>query len=182
MAESFSSVFSRLALAFTACWQILLDPRFAAAVARLRSGDDGAREGASAAQRPLLREVEPNAALHLLGLLQQEGRFIDFLQEDVAAYSDAEVGAATRIVHEGCKKALHQHFTLEAVRSEPEGTRVTLSQGFDASAVRLTGNVVGQPPFTGNLAHKGWRVTEVRLPKVAAGHDLSVIAPAEVEL
>jgi len=48
--------------------------------------------------------------------------------------------------------------------------------------VRLTGNVVGRAPFTGSLTHRGWRVTETRLPKVAAGHDLSILAPAEVEL
>jgi hypothetical protein len=129
-----------------------------------------------------LRAAEPNAALQLLGLLQQEGRFIDFLEEDVALYSDAEVGAAARIVHEGCKRTLRQHFTIEAVRDEAEGVRVTLAEGFDSGAVRLTGNVVGQPPFTGSLTHRGWRVTEVKLPKVAAGHDLTVVAPAEVEL
>jgi hypothetical protein len=85
-------------------------------------------------------------------------------------------------VHEGCRKALRQHFAIEAVRSEPEGTRVTLAEGFDASAVRLTGNVVGRAPFAGSLTHRGWRVTETRLPKVAAGHDLSILSPAEVEL
>ena len=46
----------------------------------------------------------------------------------------------------------------------------------------MTGNVVGQPPFTGTLQHKGWRVTAVRLPALTAGHDTRVIAPAEVEL
>jgi hypothetical protein len=130
----------------------------------------------------VLQAAEPNAALQLLGLLQQEGRFVDFLQEDVAAYSDAEVGAATRVVHEGCKRVLKQHFAIEAVRPEAEGTRLTLPAGFDASAVRVTGNVVGQAPFTGSLTHRGWRVTDVRLPRVAAGHDLAVLAPAEVEL
>jgi hypothetical protein len=85
-------------------------------------------------------------------------------------------------VHEGCKKTLRQHFAVEAVRTEPEGTRVTLPEGFDSSAVRLTGNVVGQPPFAGSLTHRGWRVTEIRLPKVAAGHDLAILAPAEVDL
>jgi hypothetical protein len=112
MVETLASLFSRLALAFAACWQIVVDPRFAAAVARLRAGDQRARAGAPGAERPLLREVEPNAALQLLGLLQQEGRLVDFLEEDVSAYSDADVGAATRVVHEGCRKALRQHFTL----------------------------------------------------------------------
>lgn len=182
MAESMPSVLSRLSLALASFWRILLDPRFAADVARLRASGAAARPGEQSPERPRLKEAEPNAALQLLGLLQQEGRLIDFLEEDVAAYSDAEVGAATRVVHEGCKKALREHFLIEAVRNEPEGTKLTLAAGFDASAVRLTGNVVGQPPFTGKLAHRGWRVTEIRLPKIAAGHDLSIVAPAEVEL
>jgi hypothetical protein len=118
----------------------------------------------------------------LLGLLQQDGRFIDFLEDEVTAYSDAEVGAAARVVHEGCRNTLRRHFTIEAVRAEPEGMRVTLPEGFDALAVRVAGNVVGQPPFAGKLTHSGWRVAEIRLPQVASGHDLFILAPAEVEL
>jgi hypothetical protein len=114
--------------------------------------------------------------------LQQEGRFVDFLEEDVSAYSDADIGAAARVVHEGCRKALREHIRFEPVRSEPEGSRLTLEQGFDASSVRLAGNVVGQPPFTGTLVHRGWRAEEVKLPRLAQGHDVSVLAPAEVEL
>jgi hypothetical protein len=180
MAESTPPASNRLSLALATCWRVLSDPAFAGAVARLRSAE--ALPGTPAPTPGRLHAAAPDAALQLLGLLQQEGRFIDFLEEDVAAYSDAEVGAATRVVHEGCRKALRQHFTIEAVRSEPEGTRVTLAEGFDASAVRLTGNVVGRAPFAGSLTHRGWRVTETRLPKVAAGHDLSILAPAEVEL
>ena len=180
MAESTPPASNRLSLALATCWRVLFDPAFAGAVARLRSGE--ALPGTPAPAPSRLHAAAPDAALQLLGLLQQEGRFVDFLEEDVAAYSDAEVGAATRVVHEGCRKALRQHFAIEAVRSEPEGTRVTLAEGFYASAVRLTGNVGGRAPFAGSLTHRGWRVTETRLPKVAAGHDLSILAPAEVEL
>jgi len=129
-----------------------------------------------------LREATPDAALQLLTLLQQEARFIDFTQEDLAAYSDADIGAAARVVHEGSKKALATYFTLAAVRNEDEESRITLPAGFNASEVRLTGNVVGEAPFSGSLIHKGWKVTDIRLPKLAEGHDTSIIAPAEVEL
>lgn len=129
-----------------------------------------------------LKEVTPDAALQLLTLLQQEARFIDFTQEDLAGYSDADIGAAARVVHEGSKKALDTYFTLAAVRSEDEESRITLPAGFNASEVRLTGNVVGEAPFTGSLIHKGWKVTDIRLPKLADGHDTSIVAPAEVEL
>jgi len=129
-----------------------------------------------------LKETTPDAALQLLTLLQQEARFIDFTQEDLAAYSDADIGAAARVVHEGSKKALATYFTLAAVRNEDEESRITLPAGFNASEVRLTGNVVGEAPFSGSLIHKGWKVTDIRLPKLAEGHDTSIIAPAEVEL
>jgi len=118
----------------------------------------------------------------LLGLLQQEGRFVDFLQEDVTAYPDSQVGAAARVIHEGCRRVLADHMTIEPVRGEAEGARVSLPEGFDSSTVRLTGRVIGQAPFTGNLTHRGWKVIEVKLPKVAPGHNLRVLAPAEVEL
>lgn len=129
-----------------------------------------------------LRATSPDAALQLLALLQQEARFIDFIQEDLIGFSDAEVGAAARVVHEGGKKVLQDYFTLAAVRDEQEESRITVAEGFDATAVRLTGNVVGQAPFTGTLVHRGWKVTDLRLPKLAEGHDAHIIAPAEIEL
>ncbi len=130
----------------------------------------------------VLKEATPDAALQLLGLLQKEARFIDFIKEDVTAFSDADIGAAARVVHEGCNKAINEHFTLATVRTEQEGSKVTLPQGFDAAAVRLTGNIVGSAPFTGTLVHKGWQVTGIRLPKLTAGHNAAIVAPAEVEL
>ena len=130
----------------------------------------------------ILKESTPDAALQLLGLLQKEARFIDFIKEDIATYSDADIGVAARVVHEGCNKALNEHFTLAPIRSEQEGGKITLPQGFDASSVRLTGNIVGSAPFTGTLIHKGWQVTTIRLPKLTQGHDAKILAAAEVEL
>lgn len=121
-------------------------------------------------------------ALHLLAILQRDGRFVDFLQEDVAAATDDQVGAAARLVHEGCRKALEQYFTLEPLRSEAEGERIQVPEGFDPGVLRLTGNVAGKPPFQGTLVHPGWRAVAVRLPTPPAGQDVHVVAPAEVEL
>ncbi len=130
----------------------------------------------------VLKEATPDAALQLLGLLQKEARFIDFIKEDVTAYSDADIGVAARVVHEGCNKAINEYFTLDTVRSDQEGSKVTLAKGFDAAKVRLTGNIVGQAPFTGTLIHKGWQVTDIRLPKLTEGHNAKIVAAAEVEL
>lgn len=130
----------------------------------------------------ILREATPDAALQLLGLLQKEARFIDFIKEDITPYSDTDIGVAARVVHEGCKKVLDEHFTLKTVRQEQENSKLTLPKGFDAEAVRITGNIVGQPPFTGTLVHKGWQVSDIRLPKLTQGHNAKIIAAAEVEL
>jgi len=130
----------------------------------------------------VLKESTPDAALQLLGLLQKEARFIDFIKEDISAYNDADIGVAARVVHEGCNKAVNEYFTLDTVRTDSEGSKVTLAKGFDAAEVRLTGNIVGQAPFTGTLIHKGWKVTNIRLPKLTKGHNASIVAAAEVEL
>ena len=134
-------------------------------------------------EKPVYVRVSADApALQLLGLLQREARFVDFVQEDTASYSDADIGAAARVVHEGCRKVLRAHFTIAPVRSEAEGSRVTLAAGFDATEVRLTGNVVGQAPFTGTLGHRGWHVTDTRLPQLTDDKAAAVLAQAEVEL
>lgn len=125
---------------------------------------------------------EDTAALHLLGILQREGRLVDFLEEDLSGATDAQVGAAARLVHDGCRKALHQYVRLEPVRAEPEDASITVPDGFDAAQIRLTGNVVGHPPFQGRLAHHGWRAASISLPTLAEGQDPAIIAPAEVEL
>jgi hypothetical protein len=189
------SFLGRISLAAGTFFSILGDRAFAARVQRLRDGAPLAQTPAptpapapapAAAPvpqpAPVLKEASPDAALQLLALLQREARFVDFVEEDVAAYSDADIGAAARVVHGGCRAVLREHFAIQPVRDEAEGSRITLPEGFDASAVRVTGNVVGAAPFTGSLSHRGWRVAAVRLPKLAASHDATVIAPAEVEL
>lgn len=130
----------------------------------------------------ILKEYTPDAALQVLGLLQKEARFIDFVKEDITAYSDADIGAAARVVHEGCNKAINEHFSLAPIRTEQEGSNITVPVGFDAAAIRLTGNIVGTAPFNGTLVHKGWQATEVRLPKLTQGHNPNIVAAAEIEL
>jgi hypothetical protein len=181
MAESNPGFFARLGLAFVAFFRTLVDASFAAGVLELRRGalPAAAPEPPPA---PTFREASPDAALQLLGILQREGRLLDFLAEDITAFSDADVGTAARVVHDGCRMALHEHLSLEPVRTEAEGGRVTLQAGFDAAQVRLTGRVTGEAPFTGTVQHRGWRATSVRLPQLAEGHDPHILAPAEVEL
>jgi hypothetical protein len=191
MTEPNVSLMGRLSLAFGTFFSILGDREFAASVLRLRSGIAPAPAAApvatpaprpAPAPAPVIKEASPDAALQLLGLLQRDARFIDFVEEDIAKYSDADIGAAARLVHDGCRATLREHFTIRPVRDEAEGSRVTINEGFDATAIRLTGNVVGKAPFSGSISHRGWRAAEVRLPKLTQSHDATVLAPAEVEL
>lgn len=129
-----------------------------------------------------LAKAPPDSALLLLGLFQKEARLVDFLQQDVGEFSDQQVGAAARVVHEGLRRVLDDCVTIAPVRDEPEGGRVTLPAGFDQSEVRITGQLVGDPPFKGTLVHAGWKAQDLRLPMVQSGRDLSILAPAEVEL
>ena len=122
------------------------------------------------------------APLQLLALLQREGRLIDFLQQDITDFDDQEVGAASRVVHEGCRKALETHAKIEPVRRETEESRIEVKEGYDPAEIKLTGNVTGKPPYKGVLRHRGWRVVKLKLPTALKGHDFEVVAPAEDEL
>jgi len=172
---------SRLLFAWACFFRVLFDGRFAARALAVR---DGAPAPAAALPPvvPLASRADETAALQLLSLLQREGRLVDFLQQDIASFPDADVGVAARVVHDGCRKALRAHATLEPVRSEDEGARVTLAAGFDADAVKLVGDVKGEPPYTGVLRHRGWRAKRLELPGLVGDHDAHVLAPAEVEL
>ena len=122
------------------------------------------------------------SALRLLTLLQQDGRFLDFISEDIDGYSDEQVGGAVRSIHAGCRKALQERVQIERVMADEDGSTVVVESGFDPAAVRLTGNVAGTPPFRGTLQHGGWRATKVTLPESPGGADPHIIAPAEVEI
>jgi hypothetical protein len=192
------SFFARLWLAFLCFWRVVASGAFAQAVYPLSQAYDAGTLGAGTptpalpkpppepkkAEPPpaLAPEREHASALALLSMLQREGRLIDFLQENVASFSDAEVGAAARIVHEGSRKVVQQYLALKPVLPDSEGARVNVPVGFDAQRIRLTGNVAGQPPYSGSLKHHGWVTTEVKFPSVSPALDPRVLAPAEVEL
>lgn len=184
MTEETLSLATRLWFAWLCFFRVLFDGTFAARVW-------SARQPAELPAPPPVASTAPSAApgpqdaveaLQLLSLLQREGRLVDFLQQDIASFPDADVGAAARVVHDGCRRALRAHATIEPVRSESEGARVVLPPGFAPDEVKLTGSVGGEPPYKGVLRHRGWRATRLELPQVVGGHDAHVLAPAEVEL
>jgi Domain of unknown function (DUF2760) len=195
--------FTRLWFAWVVFFKVLFDGVFAAKVFAPQLAEGKASETPKLADKPaepvvvekvvekivekVVEKPAPSgppptdAALQLLALLQREGRLVDFLEEDVASFSDADIGAAARVVHSGCRKALREHVTLEPVRNEDEGAKVTLPEA-SPNEVKLTGNVQGKGPHTGVLRHRGWRAVTVTLPTAIAGHDARIVAQAEVEL
>jgi hypothetical protein len=159
--------------------------RFGLALKVLFNGEfaEEVRQLAAPPEEPPVEEDQMNfEAVHLLSLLQREGRLVDFLREDIQQFEDAQVGAAARSVHEGCTKVLADYFSLEPVMKEGEGDPVTVPEGFDPSAVKLVGQVTGDPPFKGTLAHHGWKASKAELPARPEGQDKTVIGQAEVEV
>ena len=187
------SLASRLWLSWVCAFRVLFDGQFAARVAAL--GEAGAEpESLATPSAPSLPTtsvpvpapvVSPQSsattgALQLLSLLQREGRFIDFIEQDVAGFGDADIGAAARLVHEGCRRALRAHASVVSVRSEAEGSAVVLQSA--SPDVKLVGNVAGAAPYRGVLRHRGWRVEQLTLPTLLGAHDPQLVAAAELEL
>ena len=168
------SFFSRLVLAF----RVLFDKTLAARLVEPPALPEPPPPAAPAA--PAEPDLSP--AFILLAMLQREGRFVDFVQQDIASFPDADVGAAARVVHEGCRRALLGHAEIVPVASQAEGETVTLEAGYDADAYKLIGDVSGSGPHTGKLRHRGWRAAKLSLPRSVGDHDTRVLAPAEVEI
>lgn len=196
MTEASLSPIARLWLAIVCFFRVVFDPNLARGVQKALRGTEPELSAAptGGAMKEALSDPAPAAnpsaradagrtgALGVLALMQREGRLVDFLQQEIDAFKDAEIGSAARLVHAGCRKALLGHFEISKIRSEAEGASVTVPEGFDGRSIKLTGNVTGSAPYRGVLRHAGWRADSVALPALVAGYDPSIIAPAEVEL
>ena len=191
---------TRLWFAWFCLFRVLFDRTFAARAWALRASpktlpsptDEVAPEPSTESEAPASREgarrqegtasTATTKGLQLLALLQRDGRLIDFLEQDITKYNDEDVGAAARLVHEGCRKVLHRITSVSPLRMENEGSKVVIADGFSPSEITLVGKVQGAAPYRGTLRHRGWRVSELQLPETTVGHDPRVLAPAEVEL
>ncbi len=117
--------------------------------------------------------------MQILSILQRDARLVDFLMEDISAYSDEQVGAAVRDVQEQARKTMLRYLQLSPVIDGVEGAYVK-SDAAEASALKLIGNVPasGKAPG-GTLRHKGWKAEKVDLP---AGSPTRIVAAAEIEV
>ena len=83
---------SRITLAFSSFFGLLFGGQLPDSVLiALGLSKRGAKSTPAAAAPPKVDVSE--GALQLLGLLQRDARLVDFLMEDISAYSDEQVGA-----------------------------------------------------------------------------------------
>ena len=142
----------------------------------------GRSDSESAEIRAENRIKDQRLFLHLISLLQREGRLIDFFAEDLSSFDDAQIGGAVREIHSTCRKVIEKSLSLKPVIDNIEGETVSIQPGFDPGAVKLIGNVTGEPPFSGILRHRGWQAGKLEMPTLSSTRDPNIIYSAEVEI
>jgi hypothetical protein len=174
---------NRIVLAFRAFFNLMFSGELSAEIliALNLSRRSAAVPAKAAAPVPAAPAGASDGALQILGILQRDSRLIDFLMEDVSAYTDEQIGAAVRELHDQCRDAIARYVTLAPVIDGVEGTYAK-APGQDPNLVKFVGNVPAKPPAGGTLRHKGWRATKVDLPLLAAKQDARIIAAAEIEI
>ena len=129
--------------------------------------------------------VQTGEALVLLSLLQEKGRFLDFISEDITTFKDAQVAAASRVVHQGCAAVLRECLSLAPAHAGKEGDKISIEGSADPHSYRLLGKAAGEPPYHGVVVHRGWKTSKLSLPRSTRTIDPegeNIIAPVEVEI
>lgn len=184
----------RFWLAWRTFWAVWLDPEAAERVRRvLENRKEGASSSPSVAPQQHPQQSTPTAplkshefrqhpAITLLATLQREARLIDFLQEDLTGYSDAQIGAAVREIHRDCRAALQRMFDIHPVIHEPEGSCIPIPHEHNPGVIRLTGAGSAGKQH-GVVRHHGWQASRCEIPQYtgpeAAAH---IIVPADLEV
>ena len=135
-----------------------------------------------AAEKPKETVGPADGALQILGILQRDARLVDFLMENIAPYTDEQIGAAVRGVHEQSRQTIERYFQFAPIIDGVEGTYAKVISK-DPAAVKLLGNVPADGKAAGGtLRHKGWRVAKSDLPPIFAHQKTDILAPAEIEI
>lgn len=172
---------SRISLAFRSFFGILFSNELAADIAAAFGYVKPVKEKPAPPPPPAFKPAD--GAVQILSIIQRDSRLIDFLMEDISAYSDDQVGAAVRSMHEQAKTALTRYVKLIPVIDGVEGTFTKSSVAGGPTSIKFIGNVpAGPPPKGGTLRHRGWKAEKVDLPTLPSKGDLTVVAPAEIEI
>jgi hypothetical protein len=169
---------SRISHAFRSFFAILFSDELPADIAEAYGFTKAKPAPPPAPPKP---EIGPKeGALQMLGILQRDARLLDFLMEDIKAYSDDQVGAAVRNMHEQCRQTLDRYVKLSPVIDGVEGAYTKIDKK-EAGTVKLLGNVPADGKAAGGvLRHRGWRADSLDLP--TPGKTVSILAPAEIEI
>lgn len=178
---------SRIADAFSSFFGILFSGSLSAEIAKTYGYVKPVEKKPEPKAAPVPVVKSSDGALQMLGILQREARLVDFLMEDISGYSDDQVGAAVRSLHEQAAKAIGRYVTLSPVIDGVEGTytdaKAAGALAKDNAALKFLGNVPAQgKPQGGTLRHKGWHASKVDLPEVKAAMSVHIVAPAEIEI
>lgn len=172
---------SRISSAFRSFFSILFSGELPADIAR----EFGFEKPQPA---PVVKTVElpkpSDGALQMLHILQRDSRLLDFLMEDVSAYTDDQIGAAVRTLHSDSKASLNRHLTLIPVIDGVEGTfqKIDGAKAPDPNRIKLIGNIPASGKVGGGiLRHRGWKASSINLPPLGK-QDASILAPAELEV
>ncbi len=171
---------SRISDAFSSFFSILFSGQLSEEVARNYGYAKAAAVKPAPAPAPPKPQAGPSdGAVQILAILQRDARLVDFLMEDISAYSDDQVGAAVRDVQAQSKQSIERYLKLQPVIDGVEGD-YTKTEGQPAAAIKLVGNVPpsGKAPG-GLLRHKGWKAQKIDLPAALPG---GILAPAEIEI
>ena len=122
--------------------------------------------------------------LDFVELLQSNGRFIDFVMGDISSIDNETVGAASRVVHQGLSGFIGEFMKIEHIRSEVEGQTINVEAGEESFLYNFIGGDDLELPQSGRLIHRGWKVSQMMLPKKTKNRSKAdtVVQRAEVEL
>ena len=174
---------SRISLAFRSFFSILFGSGLPEDIAAAFGFKKAPKEPPKPAAPPPPQFTPADGAVQMLAILQRDSRLIDFLMEDIAAYSDEQVGSAVRSLHDSSRQSLERYCKLIPVIDGVEGTYAAVDSKANASTVKLLGNVPAEGKVKGGtLRHRGWRVEKLDLPSLPAKQDTRIVAPAEIEI
>ena len=111
-------------------------------------------------------QKESESVLVLLSLLQEEGRFIDFIMENISSFEDAHIGAVARVVHQGCRRVLNEYSSIQSICEEKEGDDVVFKNAVEMNKYRVNGEASDSYPCKAKLLHKGWKLVDLKLPEL----------------
>jgi Domain of unknown function (DUF2760) len=171
---------NRISFAFRSFFSILFGGTLAPDIALAFGYSKPMPVKAAAPPAPPKPQAGPaDGAVQILSLLQRDARLVDFLMEDISAYSDEQVGAAVRDVQAQSQQSLRRYLQFQPVIDGVEGT-YTKTDGVAAGAIKLIGNIPANGKAPGGLLrHKGWQAAKIDLPAAVPG---IILAPAEIEV